>query len=324
MRRVTLGIALTLASLFVAVSGAQAVVVDVGAAGRFGVALVPGSSRAGLTTVSSAAPCSDPWLSSDLGGPVLPNNGLCWHGGGVIHNDETFDLAWDPLRRDWATTRDYVEQFLRDVANGTGTLTSPYALTTQYRDPIGRAGNASAYGGGCIDYGQVGGSSCQFGNTDGTGPGNPYPTSDCPVTGVNQFHEEVDGGFDSVPNDICLTDAKLKSELATMIAQEGLIGHIQRDVPLLVLMTPPGVELDAAGTVCSANGTVRPPVPTLAVASTGGTVLAGTYKVMVTYVTGAGDSLASASQTVTTSGSTSTITIGSPPPLSGATGCTRT
>jgi hypothetical protein len=174
-----------------------------------------------------------------------------------MHSNETFDLAWDPLRRDWATTRNYIEKFLRDVANGSGTLTSPYAVTAQYHDPSGRAGNASLYGGGCIDYGNRGGSTCQFGNSSGTGLGNSYPVNGCPVTGTNQFQEALSGAFGPAPNDVCLTDAQLKGEVATMVAQEGLVGHIHPGyTPLLVLMTPPGVVtcLDAAGTLCSANG----------------------------------------------------------------------
>ena len=51
----------------------------------------------------------------------LPTTGLCSHGGAVIHKNETFALVWDPNpHRDWAAG--YVEQFLRDVADGSGTL----------------------------------------------------------------------------------------------------------------------------------------------------------------------------------------------------------
>ncbi len=56
----------------------------------------------------------------------------------------------------------------------------------------------------------------------------------------------------------------------------------------------------------------QPASPTLIPAGTGGTVLAGTYQVEITYVNPAGESLASTSSSVTTSGSTSTITIDSP------------
>ena len=64
-----------------------------------------------------------------------------------MHSNETFVLTWDPGRRYWSGTKDYVEQFLRDVADGSGTLTSPYALTGQYSDSGGRAGNTSKFGG---------------------------------------------------------------------------------------------------------------------------------------------------------------------------------
>ena len=76
MRRSLTVLLVSVASLFATAGAAQAVVVDMGAAGHFGVALVPGTNRAtaGIQTITSSAPCSDPWLSSDLGGPVLPSN----------------------------------------------------------------------------------------------------------------------------------------------------------------------------------------------------------------------------------------------------------
>ena len=62
--------------------------------------------------------CSDPALTSDF---TLPGDGLCSHGGPVAHANETFALVWDPRA---ATAHDYaapyVEQFLRDVADGSG------------------------------------------------------------------------------------------------------------------------------------------------------------------------------------------------------------
>jgi len=346
-RRQGVALALTLGvSLSVGASGARAVVVDMSAIGKTsvqfnsgdrssytGVALVPGTGSGlasrKIPTVTTAAPCLDPALAPDL---VLPDNGLCAHGGGVMHSNETFDLAWDPVRRDWATTRNYVEQFLRDVSDGSGTLTSPYAVTPQYTDATGRAGNASVYGGGCIDYGAVGGSTCKFGDATATGAGHAYSTNGCPVTGTNWFHEDLSGTFDDSPNDICLTDAQIQSELAAMIAQEGIQNHTQPGyTPLLVLMTPPGVEtcLDTAGRLCSANGMISPPTPTVSTVSSGGTVASGSYQVEITYITAGGETAPSGSQTVTasddTSGNTtkkdsSTITISSPPPMSGATG----
>ena len=51
-------------------ASAGAVVIDMGASGRYGVALVPGTrstlTTAGITTVTAGAPCTDPWLASDF------------------------------------------------------------------------------------------------------------------------------------------------------------------------------------------------------------------------------------------------------------------
>jgi hypothetical protein len=274
MRRLLL-MFMTLVAFSAAAAGtAQAVVVDPSQAGQpsvaynpanangyAGVALVPGTrsnlASAGIPTVTSSAPCTDPVLPSDLS---LPDTGLCSHGGAVMHNNEVFAFTWDSAspRRYWETTRNYVQQFLRDVADGSDTLSSPYAVTSQYWDGSGRAANASVYGGGCIDYGSQGGAACQFGDTNGTGQGRSYPASGCPVTGTNQFHEEPSSVFDNVPNDVCLTDAQLRGELAAMITQTGVPGHTRPGyTPVIVMLLPPGVKtcLDGAGALCSVNGT---------------------------------------------------------------------
>jgi hypothetical protein len=252
MRRYSLAAALTfIVSLAIGTAGAQAVVVDMNPAAMgqtsvnyptdqssyAGVAMVPGTdsvlAQSGIPTVSSGGQCTDPALTSDM---FLPNTGLCSHGGAVIHKNETFALVWDPNpHRDW--TAGYVEQFLRDVATGSGSLTSPYALTSQYTDSGGRAENQSLYGGGYDD-------------------GRGYPSSVCPVSGVNPFY--LTANFvQSAPNDVCITDAQIKFELQTMVPQEGLVNKLQPGyTPLLVVLTPPGVEtcLDAGGHLCSANG----------------------------------------------------------------------
>jgi len=235
--------------LVVATGSAQAVVVDMNAVGRssvaynpsdqsgyFGVALVPGTRgkllAAGVPTVTSNAPCLDPALPPEM---TLPAYGLCAHGGPVMHGNETFAEVWDPSpHKDYAAP--YVEQFLRDVADASHALTTPYAVTTQYTDAIGRAGNASVFGGG-------------YDTSTG------YPAQSCTPSGIWHYYFGP-SGYTDAPNDTCLTDTQLRSELQAMIAQEGLVGRTQPGyTPLLVLMTPPGVEtcIDAAAHLCSAN-----------------------------------------------------------------------
>jgi hypothetical protein len=234
--------------------GAQAVVVQMGgtqlgASGLTGVAPVPGTMLPSTIQRATAnASCADPWLTGDLGGPNLPSSALCYQGGPVIHANETFALTWDPVRRDWQTTRNFMEQYLRDVADGSGTFSSPFAVTAQYHDAGGRAANASLYGGGCIDYGNHGGASCQFTNAVGSAQGNNYPASSCTPSGKS---------YPQVVNDTCITDKDIQDQLGRTVASMGLASHIQPGyTPLLVMMTPPGVEvcLDSGGKLCSANG----------------------------------------------------------------------
>jgi hypothetical protein len=273
--------ALTTVVSLVAASGAQAVVVDLNPAANgqttvtypadqssyAGVTLVPGTrgnlANTGIPTVTSSMTCSDPALTSDF---TLPSEGLCSHGGPVAHANETFALVWDPHpHADYAAP--YVEQFLRDAADGSGGLGSPFSIATQYSDAGGRAANSSLYGGG---YDFAAG----------------YPANGCTVTGTHHY-ASTPGGLVDIPNDICLTDAQIKTELQSMVTQNGIIGRTQPGhTPVLVLLTPPGVEtcLDASGNLCSANsdpthapGSVANPAPQFcsyhSQVNVGGTVL---------------------------------------------------
>jgi hypothetical protein len=317
-------IATFVASLAVSVSVAGAVVVnDTGTVA--GVSLLPSSREnplpAGVSAVTTANPCTDPWLSSDLGGPSMPSNGLCYRGGAVMHKNQVFALTWDQHRSYWSETRGYVEQYLRDVADASGSLSSPYAVATQYNDGGGRAQNASSFGGGCIDYGATGGSACEFGSP--TGAGHNFPANGCTPRG-DSF---VGMGF-VFSNSVCLTDAQLQGEIATMVSQTGMLSRTTPGyTPVVTLLLPPGVEmcLDGAGALCSVNRYLTPPPPTLSTAMTGGGIAAGKYRVALTYqTTSNGESVPSASQLVTTTdgnpAGTSTITIKSPPAVNGATG----
>jgi hypothetical protein len=351
MRRYLLSALPLLASLALSAS-AQAVVVDMHAIGQsyvktdgngspyvqypadqanyMGVALAPGTTLSlpdkNIPYVASSPPCTDPALPADLMRPNMPESGLCSHGGSVIHANETFALAWDPLRQYFVTTKEYVEQFLRDVADGSGTLTSPYAVTSQYTDSSGRAANASLYGGACDDFGAHGGSACAFSGS--LLSGHEYtPAKGCPVTGTNDFYTteplpDPNPEFEEGPNRVCLTDAQIQAEIKAMVEQTGIIGHTQPGyTPLVTMLTPTGVEtcLDTEGKLCSANGSLTPPEPKVIINNTVGTLEAGEYKIEISYVTTSGEGLPTVPETFTSSGSTS-IKIESPPSANGATG----
>lgn len=265
MRRIGLAIGLTFAvSLAITAGAAQAVVVDMGSGGYAGVSMMlqpsgpgippsPSPSQVGIPIVHGSAPCIDPAITPDF---TLMNTALCWHGGNVMHSNEQFALVWDPNpHSNW--TASYVEQFMRDVADGSGTLTSPYALTTQYTDTSGgctpgsnicRAGNSSIYGGGYDDASQY---PVQYGDPNYPDPNSPS----CRPSGP-QYLKIVGGKLSTGTNDVCLTDAQIRTELQNEIVQDGLTGKLQPShTPMLVLLLPPGVVvcLDQPGHLCSAN-----------------------------------------------------------------------
>lgn len=97
-------------------------------------------------------------------------------------------------------------------------------------------------------------------------------------------------------------------------------------------MTASSAALSSASAVFTVNdvgktvgvvgaGLLAPPAaPTLSQSASGGTILAGTYQVIITYVNANGETVGSASASITTTGSTSQITISSPSGLQNATG----
>jgi PKD domain len=270
VRRLVLALTCTVLASLAVVASAQAVVVNDG--GTYGISLVPNTNLPGSLQDNWNGTCTDPSLSPDLTwqttGLVSP---LCYHGGSVLQGNETYVLTWDPHRRYWATTRQYVEQFLSDVAAASGGFNSPFAVTPQYTETangqiVGRANNTSVFAGGCIDYGNNPGDpgdngyTCQFGANHPSGAGNDYPANGCPASGNNVWTGEPNGPISTSANDVCLTDAQIQTELQAMLPQMGLPGgnavknNIQLQ-PLVDVLLPPGVEacLDSAGHVCSAN-----------------------------------------------------------------------
>lgn len=318
--RLFLAVAATLVASLGVATAAQAIVLnDTNTGGaEAGVSLVPSARAIGLPSnvnpVTSGASCSDPWLASDLGGPVMGAGGLCWRGGSVMHKNETFALTWDAARTYWSQTRGYVEQYLRDVADGSGSLGSPFALTTQYNDTTGQAQNASVFGGGCIDFGSTGGSQCEWGQQTGTG--HSFPTQGVPTTDCSAHGTSFVSPTSVLGNGVCVTDGQIQTELSAMIAQTGIIGRTEPGyTPLVTLLMPPGIEtcLDTNNTLCSVNGFMTPPPATVSTSTTGGNLPAGTYEVEISYTTNLGEQVPTSEQSITTTGGQSTITITSPP-----------
>lgn len=264
-RKLILSVVATLvASLGVATTAAQAVVVNDGSGNSYGVTLAPATPAqtfAGTNfSVDSRAlntTCQDPGLSNDFG-PSLPSEALCLRNpaqGTVLQNSELFAFTWDANRLYMTQTRGYVEQFLRDMADAgkNDALSNPFASTSQYTDNFGeRAATPKVYGGGCIDLGNPGGYTCQPGDTNGSGVGSSYPPDDPGYTAAEACNP-------SAGNAVCLTALAIQNEVSRMLASTGVNTLKQRTgrTPLVVMMLPKFVEacLDSSGTLCSVNST---------------------------------------------------------------------
>jgi len=256
-RRLVLALSCSLVASLAVVASAQATVLNVSGIQQsspydqgpeIGVAPVPGTTDAQLG--STGAQVVEPGGSCSIDAPLaslltVSDPGLlCYEGGPVIHSNETFALVWDPNPyKDYAAS--YVEQFMRNVADASGSLTSPYAVTGEYAGPdqttgvSGTAANSSAYGGGYDD-------------TDA------YPAQVCNPSGIHHYYLQTDGIYTDVSNDVCVTDAQIKNEVAAQIVARGLNqpGAIQPgSTPILNVLLPPGVVtcIDAASNLCSAN-----------------------------------------------------------------------
>lgn len=103
---------------------------------------------------------------------------------------------------------------------------------------------------------------------------------------------------------------------------------LNSSVPALQAFVPPpggvftwvGGSVLYGGTPSTTPLVAAPSAPGVAFATTGGTVLAGTYQVVATYVNAQGETIASTASPVTPTGSTATITITSPAAAAYATG----
>jgi hypothetical protein len=139
------------------------------------------------------------------------------------------------------------------VANASGSLNSPFAVTTQYADNdiltpgspflvTGRAMNSSKYGGGCIDNGTGGGSDCNIGV--GTNQGHDYPGADA-----------MGSCYAGSGHPACLTDGDIQGEVSAIVGETKLTDTQPGYSPVVVVLTPPGVDvcLDSSRTLCSAN-----------------------------------------------------------------------
>ena len=149
------------------------------------------------------------------------NSNLAYHGGPVVRDDRTYTIYWTP--RGYSMSAGYsnlIDGFFANVAaaNSSGSQANTYFSDTQYSDAVGPVGfGGSSFGGSTVDR-------------------HAFPASGCD-DGVAQ-------------TTVCLTDAQLQAEIASVVAQKR---WPQDGRSMYFLMTPRNVGScdDATGAVCA-------------------------------------------------------------------------
>jgi hypothetical protein len=150
--------------------------------------------------------------------PFVQGNGdLTYHGGPVMHTNQTYTIFWAPSGYSYpAGYENVIGQYFTDVGHDSGGNQNVYGILTQYFD-----------GSGNITY-----NSTFAGTIDDT---HAYPTSGC------------SDGFGTTE---CLTDAQLQTEIRSVVAAQGWPHNGTAEY---FILTPPNVGscFDGSSTQCS-------------------------------------------------------------------------
>jgi hypothetical protein len=120
---------------------------------------------------------------------------MTYHGGPVMHSNTEYAIFWAPSGFAFpAGYESAIVSYLQNVAVDSGKATNVYSVATQYADGSGRAAYQTTFGGSFDDT-------------------TPYPTSGT----CNPYTGAVGTNYAT-----CISDARLRSELNSVIAAHGL------------------------------------------------------------------------------------------------------
>jgi PKD repeat protein len=156
---------------------------------------------------------------------------LDYSGGPVMPSNTDYVLVWNPSNYGSHTpfqgNNAYplnflggVARYFSDLAADSGHSSNSDAVSTQYNDANGNTAAYNSHFGGTLT------------DTD------PLPASGCPKA--------------AFPNDICITDAQLQTEINSFLSAHGLPADLSHEY---FVVTPPDVAscFDSGGSQCSAN-----------------------------------------------------------------------
>lgn len=118
---------------------------------------------------------------------------LEWHGGPVMTSHKAFAIFWAPSGFSFPSGyKTAITEYLENVAADSGLSTNVYSVSAQYKGSNGHATYADTFGGAVADA-------------------DAYPSSGtCPAY----------TGFHGVEYTVCVSDAKLKAEVASVVASQ--------------------------------------------------------------------------------------------------------
>jgi PKD repeat protein len=163
--------------------------------------------------------------------PLSSNGNLDYHSGPVMRSSAPYLIFWEPAGEAiGAATKSVLESYFADVAADSGKSSDVYGVDRQFTD-----------GAGFADYKQ------QFSSAQVIVDTQPYPTSNnCSSTSA------------SYPT--CLTDAQLTSEIARLVAVNGLptagassASELGQNAPIYFVVLPADVNECSATANCADN-----------------------------------------------------------------------
>jgi len=142
---------------------------------------------------------------------------LTYEGGPVVHSGATYAVFWDPSSTYQPAWQNLIDEFLRNSAHDSASLSTVFADDTQYSDAAGKVTGDFVFRGAYTDV-------------------TPFPkTGNC---------SEVEGA------DPCVTDAQVRAELSNFISANGLPSGLNPGIgatPIYMVYLPPRVTLCAQG-----------------------------------------------------------------------------
>ncbi len=183
----------------------------------------PNGQFLGITLHRGVAPSSLRGLTPAASGltPLASTGNADYNGGPVLHSSAPYLIVWTPSGFSLpGNAGQLLDRYFKDAAADSGKSSNVYGVIRQYTD-----------GSGFADYRQT------FSSAQAIVDTHAYPSSGCSVTKTTYYPR-------------CITDAQIQTELARLIAADGLPTGLG---PTYFVVTPPQVNVCTDASTCASN-----------------------------------------------------------------------